>query len=242
MAKIDAIYVALVFIVPGYVFLCIRNQFVVGQGKLGKEQLLSYVTVSGVNFALWGWIIYFAYQYEAYIPVKAVAWITVIIAIPAISGAAMGVCNQRDYFRKAFHRAGLTPSHSVPSAWDYKFSRSPGEWVLVTLKSGTRFAGWWAGRSFASDAPSERDLLIEQVYEIPDDGPWTPTRKSVLIMSGEMQTIEFIPQEIANEQEATSPTPTSRPSASSEGPSAAATKQSAERSSGVSPAGPGQAA
>jgi hypothetical protein len=71
LAKIDAIYVALVFIVPGYVFLSLRNQFVAGQGKIGKEQILSYLTISGVNFALCGWIIYAAYKSEAGVPIKA---------------------------------------------------------------------------------------------------------------------------------------------------------------------------
>ncbi|MBR0934346.1 DUF6338 family protein [Bradyrhizobium jicamae] len=125
--------------------------------RLGKDQLLTYVTLSGVTFALWGWIIYVVYKYSENIPFKAGAWILVIIAIPGVSGAAMGICNQRDYFRKALHHAGLTPAHSIPSAWDYKFSRARGEWLLVTLKNGTQFAGWWAGQSFASDERSERD-------------------------------------------------------------------------------------
>jgi Family of unknown function (DUF6338) len=117
----------------------------------------------------------------------------VIILIPAIAGIASGVCNQRDYFRKIYHHFNFEPIHTVPSAWDYKFSKSPGEWVLVKLKDGTQFAGWWAGQSFASDDRTERDLLIEQVFEVPQSGPWKSTSKSLLIMAGEIQTIEFTP-------------------------------------------------
>jgi hypothetical protein len=196
LTKIDAIYVALVFIVPGYVFLSLRNQFVAGQAKLGKEQLLSYLTVSGVNFALCGWIIYAAYNSSSSsIPLKAFSWMLVIILIPAVAGIVAGVGNQRDYFRSFYHWLKLEPVHAVPSAWDYKFSKSPGEWVLVKLKDGIQFAGWWAGRSFASDDRSERDLLIEQVFEVPETGAWKPTAKSLLIMAGEIQTIEFTPQQ-----------------------------------------------
>jgi hypothetical protein len=194
LAKIDAIYVALVFIVPGYVFLSLRNQFVAGQAKLGKEQLLSYLTVSGVNFALCGWIIYAAYKSSSSVPLKAFSWMLVIILIPAVAGGAAGVCNQRDYFRRFYQWLKLEPIHAVPSAWDYKFSRSPGEWVLVKLKDGTQFAGWWAGSSFASEDRSERDLLIEQVFEVLEVGAWKPTAKSLLITAGEIQTIEFTPQ------------------------------------------------
>jgi hypothetical protein len=194
LAKIDAIYIALVFIVPGFVFLSVRNQFIAGQGKLGKEQLLSYLTISGVNFALCGWIIYAAYKNNFGVPMKASSWMLVIIAIPALAGIISGVCNQRDYVRRIYHWLKLEPIHAVPSAWDYKFSKSPGEWVLVKLKDGTQFAGWWAGRSFASDDRSERDLLIEQVFEVPEIGPWKTTAKSLLIMAGEIQTIEFTPE------------------------------------------------
>src|ERR1035437_34364 len=195
LAKIDAIYVALVFIVPGFVFLSLRNQFVAGQGKLGKEQLLSYLTISGVNFALCGWIIYAAYKNNYGVPMKAASWMLVIIAIPALAGIISGVCNQRDYDRKFYHWLKLEPIHTVPSAWDYKFSKSPGEWVLVKLKDGTQFGGWWSGQSFASDDRTERDLLIEQVFEVPDTGPWKATAKSLLIMAGEIQTIEFTPEQ-----------------------------------------------
>jgi hypothetical protein len=206
LGKIDAIYVALVFVVPGYVFLSLRSQFVAGQGKIGKDQILSYVTISGLNFAAFGWIIYAAYKNQFGVPAMAISWMLVIILIPALVGILSGVCNQRDYVRKLYHWLKLEPIHTVPSAWDYKFSRSPGEWVLVKLKNGVQFAGWWAGNSFASHDTNERDLLIEQVFEVPDTGPWKSTAKSLLIMAGEIQTIEFTPKdrEKQNDQETNS--------------------------------------
>jgi hypothetical protein len=221
LAKIDAIYIAIVFLVPGYVFLSLRNQFVVGQGKLGKEQLLTYLTISGVNFALCGWIVYAAYANNFGVPLKTLSWLLVTILIPAAAGMVFGVCNQRDYVRRLFQYFDLTPSHAIPSAWDYKFSRSAGEWVLVKLKDGTQFAGWWAGRSFASDDRTERDLLIEQVFEVPDSGPWISTCKSLLIMAGEIQTIEFTPEgRTETHDEATDRNSSSDPLVGTEGASA----------------------
>jgi hypothetical protein len=220
LTKFDAIYVALVFIVPGYVFLFFRNQFVVGQGQLGKEQLLSYVTVSGVNFAVCGWIIYAAYKNDFGVPMKAASWMLVIILIPALAGIVVGACTQRDHFRHVYHWFGLEPIYIVPSAWDYKFSKSPGGWILVRLRNGDQVAGWWAGQSFASDDRSERDLLIEQVFDIPDAGPWVPTNRSILIMAGEIQTIEFLRERIdENDQKATIPASAEQATAGRAGPS-----------------------
>jgi len=193
LTKFDAIYVVLVFLVPGYVFLSFRNLFVAGQPKLTKDQILSYVTISGVNFTLCGWIIYLAYSNNCSVPIKAASWVIVIILLPAIAGIVWGTFNQRNVIRRLYHWVGLTPIHTIPNAWDYKFSRPTGEWVLVKLKNGIQFAGFWGTSSFASDDPKERDLLIERVYTIPDDGPWQPTDKSLLITQGEISTIEFVP-------------------------------------------------
>jgi hypothetical protein len=192
LTKFDAIYVALVFIVPGYIFLNFRNQFVAGQGRLGKEQLLSYLTISGVNFILCGWLVYFSYSYDMGVPWKMLAWILVIAVFPAAAGILSGTVNKREIVRKLYRKAGLEPVHTIPTAWDYKFSKSPGEWIFVTLKNGTRFAGWWSGASFASDQAAERDLFVEQVFDFDETGPWQPTSKSLLIVAGEISTIEFI--------------------------------------------------
>jgi hypothetical protein len=193
LTKIDAIYIALVFIVPGYVFLSLRNQFIAGHSKVGKDQILSYVTLSGVNFAAFGWIIYAAYKNDFGVPTMALSWMLVIILIPATGGVLAGAINRRELMRGLYHWLKLEPVHTIPSAWDYKFSRSPGEWVLVKLKNGTEFAGWWGSQSFAADGYIDRDLLIERVFEVPDSGPWTSTAKSMLIMAGEISTIEFTP-------------------------------------------------
>jgi hypothetical protein len=198
LSKFEAVYIALVFIVPGYIFLTCRNQFLPGQGRLGKDQIISYVTLSGVNFVLLGWIVYALYANDAALEWKIFGWVAVMALIPAGAGIALGCCTQREIIRRVYHWVGLEPIHRVPSAWDYKFSQSPGEWVLVTLKNGVQFAGWWAGRSFASDDKAERDLLIERVFEVPDNGPWRETSRSVLIAHGEIQTVEFIPMEPEN--------------------------------------------
>ena len=79
------------------------------------------------------------------------------------------------------------------------------QWVLVTLKDGTRFAGFCGDESFMSSDPSERDIYIQWTYDIDDQNNWSSRGENgVLIAAGEVQTIEFWPcnpQEDANEQE-----------------------------------------
>ena len=77
------------------------------------------------------------------------------------------------------------------------------QWVLVTLKDGTRFAGFCGPESFMSSDPTERDIYIERIYDVDDQNNWSSRReKGVLITAGEIQTIEFWPhtsEESANE-------------------------------------------
>ena len=38
--------------------------------------------------------------------------------------------------RRLLQRCGLHLVHAIPTAWEWKFSAMPPQWVLVTLKEG----------------------------------------------------------------------------------------------------------
>ena len=82
----------------------------------------------------------------------------------------------------------------MPTAWDWKFSSMDSQWVLVTLKDDTRFAGYCGPDSFMSSDPIERDIYVQLVYDIDDENNWIPRGDNgVLITSGQVKTIEFWP-------------------------------------------------
>lgn len=201
----DAIYVAVAFLVPGFVFSAVRNQFVPGQDQQGNEQFIRFLTYSAVNYALFSVPIYFFLNSQSTALWKGMLWTSVILVGPAFLGLLSGIVTRNGWVRKVFHWTGLNPVHAVPTAWDYKFSgMKGGEWVLVTLKNGTRFAGFCGSSSFASSDSKERDLFIEKIFDLDENDKWIPTEKSVFIAPGEIGTIEFWPvkQEMQNEQQA----------------------------------------
>ena len=61
-------------------------------------------------------------------------------------------------------------------------------WFFIVL------AGVFSARSFASSEPSHRDLYLEQIYEIEDDGPWQPVpmNRGVWIRGEAIRTIELL--------------------------------------------------
>jgi hypothetical protein len=193
LSNVDAIYTALVFVVPSYVFLTLRNQFIAGQNRLGTDQILAFVTYSALNFALFGWIVYLAIFYHVAPYILVATWILILGVIPAALGVLWGLSSQREMIGRIYEFFGLNPIHPTPSAWDRVFFNTPASWVFITLKNGTAFAGFWGGQSFASSDVKERDLYISQVYDFSGDLPWRPTGKSLFIAAGEISTIEFIP-------------------------------------------------
>jgi hypothetical protein len=176
LTNIDAVYIALVFIVPGYIFLTLRNRFIAGQDRLGTEQILSFVTYSSLNFAMFGWMIYLAISYQLAPYIRVAIWLLTLVVIPARLGLLCGVSSQKEIVGRIYEFFGLNPIHPTPRAWECVFFNSPASWVFVTLKSGTQFAGFWGGQSFASSDTKERDLYISEIFEFSGDEPWRPKR------------------------------------------------------------------
>lgn len=199
LVNFETVYVAIFFLVPGYLFLTFRNQFVAGQDRLGTEQILAFVTYSALNLAIFGWTI-FAVPRSAPGWQIVLVWGFVLLIGPAILGFASGIWTQKELGSRLYSFLGLSLVHPTARSWDWIFHRVHPCFVLVTLKDGSQCAGYWgvsaAGtQSFASSDPKERDLYISQVFEIPDDGPWRPTQRSIFIAAGEIRTVEFIQEE-----------------------------------------------
>lgn len=71
----------------------------------------------------------------------------------------------------ATDKLGLSTVHVIPAAWDWRFSTTlrGGMFLMVTLTSDERIAGFFGVRSFASSDTGERDLFLEEEYTVTDD-------------------------------------------------------------------------
>ena len=180
-------------LIPGFVALGVRSQFMRGfSPSQSKENLVIYLAFSSVYDTL---VVRFI---EPEWMTDSTIWFLVIfIIVPAIIGLLLGINVQRNFIRGALSRIGIFTTHAFPTAWDWVFSRGVSEQlVLVTLKDGTQFSGLFGLESFASSIPNERDLYIQWLYDIDEEGIWTPVDeegKGVLISASEISTVEFWP-------------------------------------------------
>lgn len=159
----DDLAMTLGFIVPGLIVLFVRSQFVTGRRPSHSESLLSYLTVSVICYALalpfveLGSLVAMSGTYPV------VTWFAVVIVGPALLGLLLGIDVQRNLVRGVLQQIGLDPVHVMSTVWDWKFSGMPEQWVLVTLKDGTRFAGFCGKESFMTSEPGERDIYIQWI-------------------------------------------------------------------------------
>ncbi len=187
------VYLVIGFIVPGLITFFVRSQLIIVKRQSHTDNLMSYVTLTSIYYAfllpifpqifiLTGWCLFFS-------------WISVIIVGPAVSGAILGLIAYFEVFRKATQTLKINPVHAVPSSWDWIFGsiKDRSVYIMVTLTDGTKLAGVWGGKSFASTDPTERDIYIERMWDISHDGTWArrDRKQGALIVAKEIRYVEL---------------------------------------------------
>lgn len=189
----DKIKALLAVLAPGFLILWVRQWFVAGPAPALKDRLLAYAGVSTVYYAVsvpsfayavqkWGWAPWWA---------DAVQY----ALLPLLLGSLLAFSAAYDWVGNGIRRIGLSPNHHSPTAWDYAFSRIRGEiYVAVTLTDGSRVYGRYGPGSFASSSSTERDLLIEEVWDVDEKNCWTkPTDpKAILLCGKDIRAVELI--------------------------------------------------
>jgi len=193
----DAVFFTVAFLVPGFIWESVLSLFLRRRDDRADRAWVRFLTLSAFNYALWSWLIYLLFVRAGVLAepwMAALAWFFMLLVSPVTLGVATGLLSQRAVVRRLLARYGVYTVHPVPTAWDYVFSHSTGSWVLVTLTDGSTVAGVFSARSFASSDAAERDLFLERLYKVEDDGPWQPVpmNRGVWIQGEAIRAIEFL--------------------------------------------------
>jgi len=176
---------------PGLLVMSIRARVATGAVPDIKDRLITFAVVSAAYYAAMSPI----FHDENGVALRPALWsFLYYFGVPTLVGIAAAYVNQFEIAYRAAERLGLRLAHHIPAAWDYRFERlKRGTYILVTLKSGHFVAGLMGKNSFASSSREERDIYLEEVWDIASDGPWSKVtpRRGVLICGSDIRYIEF---------------------------------------------------
>lgn len=193
LKDLNSIYLTTAFIVPGLIITYMRSRFVTGRMEKLTDAVLGYFVITliyyGLSVPLIGWIL----SYDQGL-VKTLLWWALIIVGPFVCGLLLGVATQREWLRWIAVKLRLRTVHNTPTSWDWQFANcEAARFIMVTLTDGAIVAGIFGKQSFASTDPAERDIYIQELMDVGDDGLWAyraePT--GILLLAKEIRYVEF---------------------------------------------------
>ena len=197
LENIANLYFVLSVFVPGFIYDGMLRQFVPLHSSTVKETVfLRLLTATAYNYALCSPIIYlFLYRGDLVGPYsRLLAWFFVIFVAPVTFAVLRAKFMQTTKLDWIFRLLSLRPISPIPTGWDWIFSRTGECFMLVTLNDGREIAGWFGSKSMASSDPQRKDIFIEKLYTVPEDGSsWTEVvgNLGIQIDGGQIAFIEF---------------------------------------------------
>lgn len=193
--SIDVVFYSVIFLLPGYIIEEIIKSIMPKKQYSEGINFLRYLAYSIVNLALWSWIYFIINNFI--LSTTIIYWILLILVTvitSIITGLVLGLVRKKEIIRKAFSNCGVQIEHPIPTAWDYKFSKTQEDrWVIVRLANNEIIYGKYGSKSLASSDDRYRDLYLEEVY-VPDiDKEWKISERSdgIWISENEIKSIEF---------------------------------------------------
>ena len=191
----EVLFYTCIFLLPGFIIKSIMDTLVLPVKHNDTKYFFSCLLYSVVNCAVWSWAYLLLNKISEEHP--TIYWISLLAT--TVVGATLlailiGVVKQKGFIEWLFAKMRVNKNHSVPTAWDYYFSKQEESWIIVTLKNGKTIYGKFSEHSFASSDTEERDLYIEKTYNIKEDMTWVEDDKSkgILVAKDEIETIEFL--------------------------------------------------
>lgn len=184
LESFSGLYFIVSVLVPGFIYHGVITNFVALRRNKEKEIiLLGFLTATAFNYAICSPLIYllvFSMVFSGHPIWQAFCWFAIIFMVPVVLAVLNARIIQRDGLGWLYRLLGLRSINPIPTGWDWIFSTTEPCYVLITLIDGTEIAGYFGSRSMASSEPERKDIYIERVYEVPEEGgAWKEVARSL---------------------------------------------------------------
>ena len=177
------------FVVPG--FIAIKAYELLSPAKYtdSSKQIVDAVSYSCLNYVLFLWPIYLVETCKIH-STHPHLYILFYVGVLFVAPIALVFSWRRLRELKCIQK--FVP-HPTQKAWDFVFSKRRTYWIVITLKNGEKVAGMYGPNSFASSAPAEEQIYLEEKWLLNEKGGFDrPVKQtSGIIISSEILSVEF---------------------------------------------------
>lgn len=187
----DKLILFVAFVIPGFVSLKTYDLMFPMPPKEASTLVVEAVTYSCLNFALMFFPI--ALVEGSRLPQDHPWGYAAFYGVVLFIAPVFWVCLYR-WLRTTRLFQSMLP-HPVSKPWDYVFGRRRPHWAIVHLADGTKVAGRYGSRSFASSAPAPQQIYLEETWLLNEDGGFERPRvdsAGVLVLSADIVSIELL--------------------------------------------------
>jgi hypothetical protein len=186
----EKILLFLAFFMPGFISIKVYELIVATRLRDFSSSLLEAVGYSVLNFAVLSWLIFWISTpgFSDENPVSSYISIVLIFFIfPALWPLLFIRISKWMFFKKHI----LSP---ISMPWDEVFSRREALWVIVHMKDGRKIGGKYGTRSRASAFPNKRQIYLESLWRLDDNGAFREKVKrthGAVFFEEDISIIEF---------------------------------------------------
>ncbi|MBJ9194655.1 DUF6338 family protein [Citrobacter freundii] len=185
------LFLFVLFIMPGFISMRVYRLFHPSADSDTSKVLIDVVSYSCINFSLLLIPIYLIEINNIFISHSVLYYLFylfVLIIIPVLLPIILLKIRSCEKVKRVL-------PHPIGRSWDYFFSTRQCCWVLVTLKNGKKYGGYYGSESFASNSPEPEQIYLEKHWALDDDGDFdhelTDTL-GIIILTNEIESVEFI--------------------------------------------------
>lgn len=188
--ELDKFILFIAFVIPGFISIKCYQLFFPGLSRPTSEQIIDAIAYSSINYAVLilpiigieNSTLKTIYPFLYYL-----FYILVLFIAPIIWVLLWKFLRTRDFFQR-------NAPHPTAKPWDYVFSQRKPYWVKAILKDGQIIAGRYAENSFASSAPAEEQIYLEETWLLNEKGGFVRKKNDtagVIILSKEISHLEL---------------------------------------------------
>ncbi|HCH3750668.1 hypothetical protein CGH28_18460 [Vibrio parahaemolyticus] len=186
----DKLIIFIAFVIPGFISLKVYSIFIANTNRDTSKQVIDAVAYSCINYAIC-FPLLMATMNEKFLQSHEYWFLLSSLYMILINPILLSLIWLKVRKSKIIKGNSL---HPVGKPWDYVFSQEQPYWVKVTLKNGEVLGGKYSDKSFASSAPNEEQIYLEETWILSETGKFERAKNGtagIIILASEISHVEL---------------------------------------------------